>query len=80
MSIPFAKVVADVPLERVDTSLGDGSLPQIGDLAEVDHMYTSDSGEWMHIVVCKALDGRVRWVADLLGSEIVPVPRDGSSA
>jgi hypothetical protein len=74
----LAKVISAVPIERVDTTVGDGSLPQVGDIAEVDHMFTSSSGEQMHIVVCRAPDGHLRWVADMLASEISTVPRPHS--
>jgi hypothetical protein len=77
---PKARVIATIPVERVDLSQGDGSsVPTIGDIAEVDHMFT-ESGKTMMIVVCFDEDGRVRWVADMFEHEIEPVPRSAGAA
>jgi len=73
---PLARVKATVPRDRVDITLGDGSLPQVGDIAEVDHIFTAPSGETMFIVICSSSDGSVRWVADMLETEIEAIPRD----
>jgi hypothetical protein len=71
-STPLARVISSVPVDRVDLGLGDGSVPQVGDIAEIDQVYTAPSGEQMHMATCTDADGRVRWVADLLLSEITP--------
>lgn len=65
-----ARIIAAVPLERVDLTLGDGSTPQIGDIVVLDHGFTMPDGRPAGIVVCFASDGRVRWVADVLDTEL----------
>jgi hypothetical protein len=77
MNKRLARVAASVPIERVDLTLGDGSVPQVGDIGEVDHMYTSESGKRMLIVYCTGPDGRLKWAADLLDAEIEPLSNDG---
>jgi hypothetical protein len=65
-----ARVIAHVPIERVDPTVGDGSAPQIGDIVCLHHGFTGSTGEPMGIVSCLGSDGRTKWVADLLDSEI----------
>jgi hypothetical protein len=68
---PRARIVAAIPVERVDLTLGDGaSLPKIGDIVELDQGFTMSSGERAGIVVCCNSDGTVRWVADVLECEM----------
>ena len=70
---PNARLVASVPLERLDRTQGDGSLPQIGDLVWVDHAYTNDDGVTMYIVFCDRPDGQCKWLADLYEHELEPL-------
>ena len=75
---PLAKVIASIPMERVLTFERNGRLPKIGELGEVDQMFTASSGERMFCVYCLDSAGRELWTADMLESEFVPVPRDAS--
>lgn len=74
-----AKLIAAVPIERVDLTLGDGSTPQIGDIVELDQGFTMSGGQQAGIVVCSARDGRVKWVADVLDAELELLLTDEAS-
>ena len=68
-----ARIVSAIPAERVDLTLGDRkSLPKIGEVVELDRGFML-SGERAGVVVCRNPDGSVRWVADVLESEIEAV-------
>ena len=71
-STRHARVVREIPLERWDSTVGDGSKPAVGDIATVDQMYSQD-GQTMHMLFCHAADGSLRWAADASESEIEPV-------
>jgi len=73
--IPRARIVAAIPIERVDLTLGDGeSRPRIGGVVELDHGFTTSAGEPAGIVLCLNADRSVRWVADVLESEMEVLP------
>jgi hypothetical protein len=68
-------LISNIPLDRVDLTLGDGSsLPAIGDIVQPDQGFTGPNGESMGIVFCINSDGTVKWVADVLDSEIELLP------
>lgn len=68
------RIVAPVPIERVDGSFGDGRQPTIGDIGVVVHVYPIlPAHEAMFIVECVGDDGSARWLADVKVSELVPV-------
>ena len=75
-----ARLIAALPPERVDTSAGDGSTPQIGDIVELDHGFTFPDGRSGGIVVCVDASGEIKWFADVLSSEIEVLPSDETSA
>ena len=72
---PRAKVIANVPADRVLTYERNGRLPQIGELGEVDQMFTAESGATMYSVYLLDSAGGELWSADMLESEFVAVPR-----
>jgi hypothetical protein len=66
-----------VPIERVDLSGGDGmTLPEVGDIVELDQGFTGPDGKPMGVVFCVAADGSVRWVADVYDAELELLPDD----
>ena len=66
-----ARIIKLIPIERVDRTQGDGiSELQIGDLVELDQGFTFPSGQAGGMVICANSDDSVRWVADILISEI----------
>lgn len=65
-----ARLIAALPMERVDTSDGDGSTPQVGDIVELDQGFTFPDGRPGGTVFCVADDGHDKWSADVLESEI----------
>jgi hypothetical protein len=70
-STPRARIIKEIPIGRVDLTLGDQkSVPHVGDIVELDQGFTMPSGEPAGIVVCRDSSGSVRWVADVLESEI----------
>jgi hypothetical protein len=73
---PLARVIANVPPERVLTYERNGRLPKIGELGEFDQAFTSDSGVQMVSVYLLDSAGQELWAADMLLSEFVAVPRD----
>ena len=67
----LARIIAAIPIERVDLAAGDGhSLPQVGDIVELDQGFSGPSGEPMGIVSCFNQNRSTRWVADILESEM----------
>jgi hypothetical protein len=73
-STPRARITKEIPIARVDLTLGDQqSVPQVGDIVELDQGFTLPTGESAGIVVCHNSDGTVRWVADVLESEMEAV-------
>jgi hypothetical protein len=72
---PQAKVIANVPVNRVLSYQRNGRLPKIGELGEVDQVFTAEAGEQMFCVYCLDKDGQELWSADMLQSEFVAVPR-----
>jgi hypothetical protein len=54
----------------MDEAAGDGSQAKIGDIVELDQGFTGPNGEPMGMVVCRNADGSIRWVGDVLDSEI----------
>ena len=68
---PSARIVRDIPLERVDLSCGGGkSVPVIGDIVRLDQGFAGPDAEAMGIVCCLNVDGSTRWCADVFDSEI----------
>ena len=72
---PRAKVIADIPADRVLTFERNGRLPKVGELGEVDQVFTGDAGRQMFCVYCLDSVGQELWSADLFESEFVVVPR-----
>ena len=73
-STPRARITKKIPIARVDLTLGDQeSVPQVGDIVELDQGFSMPTGEPAGIVVCRNSNGSVRWVADVLESEMEPV-------
>ena len=71
---PRARITVVIPLDRVDMTLGDGkSRPKVGDIVELDQGCTAATGEPAGIVICHNPDRSVRWVADVLESEMEAV-------
>ena len=70
-----AKVIAEIPSERVLTFERNGQLPKIGEVGEFDQIYTAASGETMYCVYHLDSGGREMWSADLLESEFAVIPR-----
>ena len=71
-----ARLIVVLPPERIDCTTGDGSAPQIGDVVELDHGMTSSDGRSGGIVVCVGANGEIKWIADVLDSEIEVLPPD----
>lgn len=70
-STPRARITKEIPVARVDLTLGDRkSVPQVGDIVELDQGFTMPTGEPAGIVFCRNQDGSVRWVADVLEAEM----------
>lgn len=70
-----ARITSAIPEDRVDMTLGDRkSLPEIGDIVELDHGFTMPSGKPAGIGICRNPDGSVRWIADVLESEMEVLP------
>lgn len=68
---PKARLLVAIPAERIDRTMGDGmSQPKAGDIVELDQGFTGPGGEAMGIVHCINADGSIRWVADVLDSEL----------
>jgi hypothetical protein len=65
-----ARLISPVPIERVDFSVGDGSIPQVGDIVELDQGFTFPDGQPGGIVFCVSDNGHIKWSADVLDSEI----------
>jgi hypothetical protein len=74
---PKARLIAEIPVDRVDLIAGDGvSRPVVGDIVELEQGFTGPNGEPMGIVICFNDDRSVRWVADVMDSEIELIPRN----
>ena len=71
-----ARLIAPLPMARVDTSGGDGSTPQIGDIVDLDHGFAFPDGQAGGLVVCINEHGRIKWSADVLDSEIELLPSE----
>jgi hypothetical protein len=65
---PLAKVIANVPADRVLTFGSNGRLPQIGEPGEVDQVFAAATGVQMSKVYLPDSTGRQLWVADMLES------------
>jgi hypothetical protein len=67
-------LIANVDPARVDLPRGDGvSLPQIGELVQVDQGLAGPEGAQMYMVYCRNPDGSTRWTADIFDSELEPI-------
>jgi len=65
-----AKLINSLPHERVEPGTGDGSLPKIGDIVDLDQGFTFPNGQAGGMVVCRAPNGHIRWAGHVLESEI----------
>jgi hypothetical protein len=65
-----ARLLANIPSERMDETVGDGSQSNVGDIVELDQGFTGPNGEPMGMVVCYNADRSIRWAGDVLDSEI----------
>jgi hypothetical protein len=65
-----ARLIVPIPPERVHDSCGDGSVPKIGDIVELDQGFTFPDGRTGGMVYCIGSDGRIKWGADVYDSEI----------
>jgi hypothetical protein len=75
-----ARLIAEIPIERVDLTSGDrSSLPAIGDIVDLDQGFTGPNGEPMGTIYCVNSDGSVRWAADAFDSELELVNQHGNS-
>jgi hypothetical protein len=68
--MPIARLIANVPSDRVYESCGDGSQPRIGDIVQLDQGFTFPDGKPGGMAYCMTSDGRTKWGADLYESEI----------
>jgi len=66
---PNARVVADVPIERVQTYAANGRLPKIGELVFTEHMWT-ENGKTTIAVYSLDESGQELWSADMFESEL----------
>ncbi|GLQ98177.1 hypothetical protein GCM10007863_25970 [Dyella mobilis] len=69
-----ARLLVNIPPERVDEAAGNGPSAKAGDIIELDHGYTGPNGEPMGMVVCRNADGSIRWAGDVFDSEIEALP------
>lgn len=70
------RVSRAVPAYRIDASLSSASTIAIGDVGTVLHVQTGVvSDDDALLVECVERDGRARWVAQLLASEVEAVSR-----
>ncbi|MBX9404054.1 DUF4926 domain-containing protein [Lysobacter sp. BMK333-48F3] len=68
------RLIADVPPERVDGSVG-RRLPRVGDVGTVVMVHGSrPESEPAFCVEAVDLDGRTAWLAEVFASELEPVP------
>ena len=65
-----ARLIAEIPHDRVHDSCGDGSTPIVGDIVELDQGFTFPDGRPGGMVYCMRSDGHIRWGADVYDSEI----------
>jgi hypothetical protein len=65
-----ARFIAAPPMERVDSSIGDGSTPEVGDIVELDQGFTFPDGRAGGTVFSVTAEGHIKWSADVLDSEI----------
>ncbi|WP_233840421.1 hypothetical protein [Dyella sp. 2HG41-7] len=65
-----ARLLVNIPPERVDGTVGEGKQAKAGDIVELDQGFTGSNGEPMGLVVCRNVDGSIRWAGDVLDSEI----------
>ena len=68
--MPLARLIAPIPPERIHDSCGDGSLPEVGDIVELDQGFTFPGGKPGGMVYCVSPTGQLRWGADVYDSEI----------
>jgi hypothetical protein len=67
----LARIKSIIPLNRVDLTSGDRvSVPAIGDIVELDQGFTGPNSQPMGIVHCRDAAGTIRWVADVMDSEL----------
>lgn len=67
---PKARLLMTIPSGRADYMADADSQPKAGDIVELDQGYTGPNGEAMGIVVCRNEDGSIRWVGDVMATEI----------
>jgi hypothetical protein len=70
------RLIATVPEERIDRTGGDGSSPKVGDIAIPDQGFTFPDGRSGGSVYALTAEGKLKWSADVLDSEIELIPDD----
>ncbi len=68
--MPIARLIKLIPEYRIYDSCGDGSIPAIGDIVELDQGFTFPDGKPGGMVYCKTTQGVTKWGADVYESEI----------
>jgi hypothetical protein len=66
----FARLIAEIPADRIHDSCGDASTPKVGDIVQLDQGFTFPDGKQGGIVYCVTRDGITKWGADVYESEI----------
>jgi hypothetical protein len=66
----IARLITPVPSDRIHKYCGDGSSPVVGDIVQLDQGITFPDSKSGGIVYCLDQDGRIKWGADVYGSEI----------
>jgi len=75
------RVIATIPPDRVDRSVSDDRVPQIGDIgAVVFVLATASSRGPAYIVECIGSDGHTLWLADMFASELERVSSGAGGA
>jgi len=67
--IPKAKLISEIPKERYRSS-GGVSVPQVGDILELDQGFTSEDGKAMVIAYHPTAGGKESYEVELYETEI----------
>lgn len=70
------RLIVPLPEERIDRTSGDGSTPKVGDIAFPDQGFTFPNGSSGGSIYALTTEGRLKWSADVLDSEIESIPDD----
>jgi hypothetical protein len=69
--LAVVRLRTDLPLDRVDASLGTGRAPVAGDVGTIIHAHEGSSdNDGTYIVECVTAAGETLWVADVNESEV----------